>query len=451
MEEPKKPAWKTKGQEGLSSYYAFIFCFIIAVLIVASTGDTETDDVSTGHLCCFGTFLVLSIIYLAMGLTSTTKNLIYSGRRAELTEQWKTYEKEHSAFLRAEETGKKRASLQKKQEAAGKAAETRRKNAEAKARKLPIIICRVEKSGNAYRAWSTEGDDHTPDITSSTRRKALEGNYLLGQFKSSRGHKSWRRITATVLKNLGGKRNIVFEDPKEEPKELGMPKNLRKTKSKDSASLVLGEIKDDMSPEMKAFMGSYKDWKDDGGVIPENSDEILEEILENEKSGSSSNSRSKNCEHCGFSNSADNNPGWAGLCSPAMASMLEGSAGCDISCVNCGLNFWVSTKELTGSGSDVQFKSMSGIGDYMVNQMNEMAEEEGDSRRYELPTERAKGKSAKKKVPAKKRVPAKKKVPAKTSASTSLKSKLKDAKDLFDEGLIDEEEYKQMKKDIINP
>ena len=68
-------------------------------------------------------------------------------------------------------------------------------------------------------------------------------------------------------------------------------KHLRKTKSKNSDSLVLGEIKDDMSPEMKAFMGSYKDWKDDGGVIPENSDEILEEILENEKSDSSSNSR----------------------------------------------------------------------------------------------------------------------------------------------------------------
>ena len=97
--------------------------------------------------------------------------------------------------------------------------------------------------------------------------------------------------------------------------------------------------------------------------------------------------------------------------------MLEGTAGCDISCINCGRNFWVSTKELTGSGPDVKFDSMPGIGDYMVNQMNEIAEEEGDSRRYELPTERAKRKSAKKKTPAK------------SFASNTLKSRLKDFKD----------------------
>ena len=53
-----------------------------------------------------------------------------------------------------------------------------------------------------------------------------------------------------------------------------------------------------------------------------------------------------------------------------MVSMLEGTAGCDVSCVNCGKNFWVSTKELTGSGSDAQFDSMPGIGDYIVNKMN---------------------------------------------------------------------------------
>ena len=113
-------------------------------------------------------------------------------------------------------------------------------------------------------------------------------------------------------------------------------------------------------------------------------------------SNESSTEYSKKCEHCGFLNSASNNPGWAGLLSPAMASMMEGSAGCDISCVSCGYNFWVSTKELTGSGSDVQFESMSGIGDFIINKMNEIAEEEGDSKRYELPTERAKRQNHKK-------------------------------------------------------
>ncbi len=109
-----------------------------------------------------------------------------------------------------------------------------------------------------------------------------------------------------------------------------------------------------------------------------------------------SDTLSKNCEHCGFLNSAETSPYWASLASPSMASMLEGTAGCDVSCVNCGKNFWVSTKELTGSGSDAQFDSMPGIGDYIVNKMNKNAEESGDSTRYELPTERAERKNRKK-------------------------------------------------------
>jgi hypothetical protein len=108
----------------------------------------------------------------------------------------------------------------------------------------------------------------------------------------------------------------------------------------------------------------------------------------------SSEELSKKCEHCGFLNSASNNPGWASLL--GMSSMLEGTAGCDISCINCGRNFWVSTKELTGSGPDVQFDSMPGIGDYMVNKMNKTAEERGDTARYELPSEMAERKNRKK-------------------------------------------------------
>ena len=62
----------------------------------------------------------------------------------------------------------------------------------------------------------------------------------------------------------------------------------------------------------------------------------------------SSDEPSKKCEHCGFLNSASNNQGWAGLL--AMPSFLEGTAGCDISCISCGRNFWVPIKEFTGSG-----------------------------------------------------------------------------------------------------
>jgi len=58
----------------------------------------------------------------------------------------------------------------------------------------PDMICRVEKSGNRYNAFNTDGVKMTSDITTGCRKKAFEGNYLIGRFVGTTGKTSWRRV-----------------------------------------------------------------------------------------------------------------------------------------------------------------------------------------------------------------------------------------------------------------
>ena len=69
---------------------------------------------------------------------------------------------------------------------------------------LPDVVCKVEKSGNRYNAWSTDGTKYTSEITWGCRKNAFEGDYLLGRFPSSNGNSgfAWRRITDKVLASM---------------------------------------------------------------------------------------------------------------------------------------------------------------------------------------------------------------------------------------------------------
>jgi len=58
----------------------------------------------------------------------------------------------------------------------------------------PDCIVRVEKSGNRFNAWDTDGNKRTSEITTTTRKKAFEGNYLLGRFTGRTGKTFWRRV-----------------------------------------------------------------------------------------------------------------------------------------------------------------------------------------------------------------------------------------------------------------
>ena len=69
---------------------------------------------------------------------------------------------------------------------------------------LPDVVCKVEKSGNRFNAWSTDGVKYTSEITHGCRKNAFNGNYLIGRFPSTNGNSgfAWRRITDKILAEL---------------------------------------------------------------------------------------------------------------------------------------------------------------------------------------------------------------------------------------------------------
>ena len=69
----------------------------------------------------------------------------------------------------------------------------------------PDVVCKVEKSGNRYNAWSTDGVKYTSEITVGCRQKAAEGNYLIGRFVNKAGKTYWKKwdgeISSPVMDN----------------------------------------------------------------------------------------------------------------------------------------------------------------------------------------------------------------------------------------------------------
>ena len=64
----------------------------------------------------------------------------------------------------------------------------------AKTINLPDAVCRIEKSGNRFNAWDTDGVKRTSEITTGARRKAFIGNYLLGRFTNKAGKFYWKKF-----------------------------------------------------------------------------------------------------------------------------------------------------------------------------------------------------------------------------------------------------------------
>ena len=69
---------------------------------------------------------------------------------------------------------------------------------------LPDVVCKIEKSGNRFNAWSTDGVKMTSEITHGCRKNAFNGDYLIGRFPSTNGNKgyAWRRVTDKVMSAL---------------------------------------------------------------------------------------------------------------------------------------------------------------------------------------------------------------------------------------------------------
>ena len=63
----------------------------------------------------------------------------------------------------------------------------------------PDLICKVEKSGNRFNAWDTDGVKRTSEITTGARKKAFEGDYLLGRFTNKAGKFYWKKVEGNVM------------------------------------------------------------------------------------------------------------------------------------------------------------------------------------------------------------------------------------------------------------
>ena len=85
---------------------------------------------------------------------------------------------------------------------------------------LPDIVVSIEKSGNRYNAWSSDGVKWTSHITTGARRKAHEGGYTLGRFTNKSGNFYWKRFDGVVESPNVSEPSISVEIPSEHEEVL---------------------------------------------------------------------------------------------------------------------------------------------------------------------------------------------------------------------------------------
>ena len=92
---------------------------------------------------------------------------------------------------------------------------------------LPDVVCKIEKSGNRFNAWSTDGVKMTSEITHGCRKNAFNGDYLIGRFPSTNGNKgyAWRRVTDKVMSamNAGETLNPLNNPNIQDSSEVEVP------------------------------------------------------------------------------------------------------------------------------------------------------------------------------------------------------------------------------------
>ena len=81
----------------------------------------------------------------------------------------------------------------------------------------PSAVCKIEKSGNRFNAWDTDGNKRTSEITIGARKKAFEGNYLLGRFTNKSGNYYWRQIDGNAVSDTTTPASTTSSDSVEVP------------------------------------------------------------------------------------------------------------------------------------------------------------------------------------------------------------------------------------------
>ena len=112
----------------------------------------------------------------------------------------------------------------------------------AKQINTPDLIARIEKSGNRYNAWDTDGVKRTSEITTGARKKAFEGDYLLGRFTNKAGKHYWRKVDGGTIDSMAAVNNVVssVEIPTDHAEVLNFIHSSYSLKPK---GLVMSELK----------------------------------------------------------------------------------------------------------------------------------------------------------------------------------------------------------------
>ena len=84
-----------------------------------------------------------------------------------------------------------------------------------KQKSTPDVVVKIEKSGNRYNAWDTNGVKRTSEITSGCRKNAYNGGYLLGRFPStsSKSGFSWRKYIQGLHGEVNSGNVVDNSDP----------------------------------------------------------------------------------------------------------------------------------------------------------------------------------------------------------------------------------------------
>ena len=115
----------------------------------------------------------------------------------------------------------------------------------SKQKLTPDVVVKIEKSGNRYNAWDTDGVKRTSEITSGCRKNAFNGNYLLGRFpaNTNSGY-SWRKVSDSIMSEIS--------TPVEETSSVEVPAEHAE---------VLNFIHSSYSLKPKGLMMSELKWK----------------------------------------------------------------------------------------------------------------------------------------------------------------------------------------------
>ena len=114
----------------------------------------------------------------------------------------------------------------------------------SKQKLTPDVVVKIEKSGNRYNAWDTDGVKRTSEITSGCRKNAYNGNYLLGRFPStsSKSGYAWRKVSDMVNHEMSNPvtENTSVEVPSEHAEVLNFIHSSYSLKPK---GLMMTELK----------------------------------------------------------------------------------------------------------------------------------------------------------------------------------------------------------------